>query len=264
MPPTLDIETTDRDPWQLLETYRQRYRIEDRLGSIHSLEKSLSRRQVRLAALNRRLDDLEKMLGEVLAELKAVEDEIAGSRATGALLITQVLDEIRNEMGEAWSPTAVRGFRVWRIEDNMVKGNQVHWETPKLSSVCLRSLPGEDLPHPISSCGPPACGIYAVKSLDWFPSGVGEGLIDRSMVGVVGLSGKVVEHADGYRGQHGTVLAMSVNHWSRWLMTNDPGVIGPFFENPRDVIHEVGTHTKPDPAMVRRFLDKCREETTWT
>lgn len=40
-------------------------------------------------------------------------------------------------MGEAWSPTAVRGFRVWRIQDNQVMGNQIHWAAPTLVRECL-------------------------------------------------------------------------------------------------------------------------------
>ena len=260
-----DIDKDIRDQWQRLETYRQRYQIEDRLEAIHSLEKSLARRHLRRGALNRRIEELVKTLGEARSELRAVDAEIAGGRVAGALLIAQILDEVREEKGEGWSPFAVRGFRVWRIEDNMVKGNQVHWPTPSLSSVCLRQLPGEDLPHPMSRCGPPACGIYAVKDLDRFPSGVGDGIMDRSMLGVVGLSGKVIEHRDGYRGQHGTVLGMSVNHWNRWLMTADERLIAEFFKNPRDVLFDRGDKHRPDPFEVRRFLQAARdEERSWT
>ena len=260
-----DIESDVRDQWQRLETYRQRYRIEERLGPIESLENSLVRRRNRRAALSRRLEELEKTIGETLSELNVVDAEIAGARAAGALLISQVLEQVREEMGEAWSPAPVRGFRVWRIDDNQVKGNQVHWPTPSLSSVCLRELPGEDLPHPMSRCGPPACGIYAVKDLERFPPDVGNGLMDRSMLGVVGLTGKVIEHRDGYRGQHGRVMAMSVNHWNRWLLTADPNLIEEFFDNPRDVMFESGAETKPDPDEVRRFLEANRdEERSWT
>lgn len=265
MVPVSDIKADSRDQWRRLETYRQRYQIEDRLGPIQSLEKSLARRQSRRAALNRRIAELEQALGEALGELRAVDAEITGARVAGALLIAQVLDEVREEMGETWSPAPVRGFRVWRIDDNVVKGSQVAWPTPSLSSVCLRQLPGEDLPHPMSSCGPPACGIYAVKDLDRFPTDVGDGMMDRSILGVVGLTGKVIEHRDGYRGQHGTVMAMSVNHWNRWLLTGDIGLIAEFFANPRDVMFGAGDKSKPDPTEVRLFLEANRdEERSWT
>ncbi|HEU4319006.1 MAG TPA: hypothetical protein VFS66_02890 [Acidimicrobiia bacterium] len=263
--PVTDMTPDVRDQWLRLATYRQRYQIEDRLGTIHSLEKSLARRQSRRSALSRRIAELEQALDEALREMKAVDAEIAGGRVAGALLIAQVLDQVIEEMGEAWSPAPVRGFRVWRIADNKVKGNQVHWPTRTLSSVCLRQLPGEDLPHPMSRCGPPACGIYAVKDLDKFPRDVGDGMMDRSMLGVVGLTGKVIEHSDGYRGQHGTVMAMSVNHWNRWLMTCDARLIEEFFNNPRDVMFDAGDKTKPDPTEVRPFLEAKRdEERSWT
>lgn len=85
--PVTDNETDVRDQWLRLETYRQRYQIEDRLGTVQSLEKSLARRQSRRSALNRRIADLDQALDEALRELKAVDAEIAGARVAGALLI---------------------------------------------------------------------------------------------------------------------------------------------------------------------------------
>lgn len=40
-------------------------------------------------------------------------------------------------MGEVWSPTAVKGFRAWRIQDNQATGYQIHWAAPILVSECL-------------------------------------------------------------------------------------------------------------------------------
>lgn len=253
------------DQWERLATYRERYRIDDLLGPICSLEKSLTRRRMRCAALVRRLDELGEMITEVRNELQAVHAEIEGSRVTGALLIEEILDQVQRKMGEAWSPTPVRGYRVWRIEDNRVMGNQAHWASPTLESQCLRDNPGEDLPHPVDRCGPPACGIYAVKDLDLFPPGVAAGAIHNSVVGIVAMYGKVVEHEAGYRTQKATAVAVSANDGRRQLMTADPAAIEALFSDPRRALAGAGPLERCDENPTRLFLETVRaKEGQWT
>ncbi len=265
MPSTTSKVNVAREQWDRLGRYRQRYEIEDRLDPVISLQRSIERRKGRLAALIRRRDELESEISNVEAELRAVSQEIEGSAAAGALLISEILDRVLEEQGETWSPTAVRGFRVWRIVDDRVLGSQVHWPAPTLTSTCLREIPGEDLPHATSRCGPPACGIYAVKELDLFPADVAGGLIDRSVVGVVGLRGKVVEHTGGYRGQHAEVVALAARFGTRRLLTVEKGVIEALFTDPVTTITTLGSEGPPDPEGTRSFLEACRdEELRWT
>jgi hypothetical protein len=253
------------DQWQRLETYRQRYQIEDRLASVASLEKSIRRRRMRSAGLDRRLGDLQEQIAAVRSELAAVESEIEGSRQAGALLIEEILDQVQIDMGEAWSPTPVLGYRVWRIEDDRVMGNQVHWESPTLSSRCLREVPGEDLPHAVERCGPPACGIYAVKSLDMFPPGVAQGVIHNSVVGMVAMHGKVVEHEEGYRSQRAMAVALSANDGVRRLITADPGEIDRFFSEPVGTMAQAPPKGSTDDIRTREFLASVHtKEEEWT
>lgn len=253
------------DQWKRLETYRQRYPMETRLDQVVSLERSLKRRQARATLLHRRLDELNEQTTDVLEELRAIEGEIDGSRATGALLIEQIIDEVRTEMGEGWSPTPVRGFRVWSIQKNRVMGNQVHWETPTLEGRCLREIPGEDLPHPVSRCGPPACGIYAVKSLELFAPGVAAGVIHNSVVGVIAMRGKVIEHENGYRAQKATAIALSANDGAQRLTTDDPGAIEDFFANPTGVLSDCEPLGPPEHNPAREFLESAHsKEDIWT
>jgi len=253
------------DQWERLATYRQRYRIDDLVGPISSLEKSLARRRMRSAALVRRLDQLEEMITEVRDELDVINAEIEGSRATGALLIEEILDQVQREMGEAWSPTPVRGYRVWRIEDNRVMGNQVHWASPTLESRCLRDNPGEDLPHPVDRCGPPACGIYTVKGLDLFPPGIAAGAIHNSIVGIVAMYGKVVEHEVGYRTQKATAVAVSANDGRHQLITTDPTEIEALFSDPSRALSGAGPLKHCDENPTRVFLEAVRaKEDQWT
>lgn len=253
------------DQWQRLEVYRQRYTIEHRLAPIVSLEKSLSRREMKSAALARRLDQLEGQIGQVRSELAAVEAEIEGSRQAGALLIEEILDQVQIELGETWSPSPMRGFRVWRIDDGRVMGNQVPWDSPTLTSRCLRELPGDDLPHPVDRCGPPACGIYAVKHLDMFPPGVAGGVIHNSVVGVVAMQGKVVEHEDGYRAQKATAIALSANDGRRRLLTADPGEIETLFSDPAGALSHAEPMRSTADSPTREFLESVQaKENPWT
>ena len=252
------------DQWERLETYRQRYPMDDRIAQVLSLEKSMSRRRARAAALTRRLDDLQTQLAEVRSELRAVDAEIEGSRSTGALLIEEIIEEVRTEMGEAWSPTPVMGFRVWSIKDNRVMGNQIHWPTPTLESRCLREIPGEDLPHPVSRCGPPACGIYAVKDLGSFAPGVARGVIHHSVVGIVAMCGKVVEHEAGYRAQKATAIAISANDGEHRLMTTDPGAIEDLFSDPARTLAGAESSGPAEDNPTREFLESTyMKEEEW-
>lgn len=255
----------ETDQWERLEIYRQRYSIQDRLAPVISLEKSIGRRRMRAASLTRRLDELLDQIGEVRAELAAIEIEIDRSRQAGALLIEEILDQVQVEMGEAWSPDPIRGFRVWRIEDDRVMGNQVHWDSPTLESECLREIPGEDLPHAMDRCGPPACGIYTVKDLDMFPTDVARGMVHNSVVGVVAMYGKVVEHSDGYRSQKATAVAISANDGRHRFISNDSNDIQDFFLDPVTVLSNAKPLTYVESDPTREFLETVwRKEKEWT
>lgn len=255
---------SDLDQWTRLGIYRQRYPIDDRLHPVVALERSLQRRRVRAAALVKRLEQLEKVVSETRDELAAIDNEIEGARRVGALLIEELLDEVQSEMEEAWSPTPVHGFRVWRIEDNRIMGNRVHWASPTLESRCLREIPGEDLPHPVEFCGPPACGIYAVKDLEFFPTEVARGNIHDSVVGVVALYGKVIEHEGGYRSRKAKVVAVSVNDGRRRLMTDDPVVIGELFAEPEKAMVGYGRLSEEEKDTTQDFLKSIRaKEESW-
>lgn len=205
------------------------------------------------------------MMVEARDELDAIDNEIEGVRQVGSLFIEELLDEIQSEMEEAWSPTPVHGFRVWRIEDNKIMGNRVHWASTTLESCCLRDIPGEDLPHPVEVCGPPACGIYAVKDLEFFPPEVARGDIHESVVGVVAMYGKVIEHENGYRARKATAVAVSANDGRRRLLTDDVGVIDELFANPERAMVENGRLLDDSTDTTTDFLKSIRaKEELWT
>lgn len=251
------------NPWNLLAKYRERYHIADLLGPIDSLETSIQRRELRSMALVRRIEQLEKDLAGARRELDAVRAEIEGSRVTGALLIEEILDRVRTEQREAWSPRPFRGFRVWRVHERSIWGNQVVWPEPELESRCLRSIPGDDVPHSVLKCGPPACGIYAVKSLDMFPPEVAGTAIRDSVVGVVAMSGKVIEHELGYRASRARVLAAAINRGGRRRLYRGHEEISELFRDPVAALD--GKSEDEDPVDLRERLESIqREERIWT
>lgn len=252
------------DAWDQLQTYRQRYPIDHLLEQVDSLERSIKRRQARHHAIRRRMDDLEKQLTQTKAEFDAVTGEIAGSRAAGALLIEDILDRVRQENDERWSPTPPRGFRVWRVESGAMWGNQVTWPEPSLVGRCLRSIPGDDVPHAMRLCGPPACGIYAVKSLDTFPADVAGCEFRDMAVGVVALAGKVIEHELGYRAQRASVVSLAIHHGGRRVVTKRASEIEALFHAPTDAIARLESSSFSSPNEARAILESSQKEDIWT
>jgi len=250
--------------WVSLQIYRERYPIDHMLEQVDSLQRSIARRREKHHAMRRRLGDLEKQLSETRADLRATADEIVGSRAAGALLIEEILDRVRQDNDERWSPTPVRGYRVWRIESGAVWGNQVPWPEPRLEGRCLRSIPGDDIPHASGRCGPPACGIYAVKDLDMFPASVGRCEMRDIAVGVVGLTGKVVEHELGFRARRASVVAVAIHHRGARVATNEKSEIEALFRAPSDAIERLGNNSVSSPNEARAFLERSLKEDQWT
>lgn len=249
------------DPWVQLEVYRQRYDIEGDLTPVHSLERSISRRRARAHALRRRLAYLNKQVDEAESQLSAVEHEVAGARKAGGLLLTEILDRIRVREGETWSPIPVLGYRAWRIVDERVFGAKVPWDGPTMGAKCLNHVPGDDVPHTYARCGPPACGIYATKDLNVLKRKLGLPVFGP-VVGVVALTGKVVEHEHGYRAARATAVALAGDFGGKRFAIDDIDRIGDLFDSPLRTIEMACVSACPKPYD---YLTKWKEDNSlWT
>ncbi|MGH8915747.1 MAG: hypothetical protein ACRDZM_14675 [Acidimicrobiia bacterium] len=259
------LETLDEtDPWSDLEVYRQRYDIEDELEQVRSLQRAISRRRARASALWHRFEYLESELAATRQELKAVQSEINGSLRVGALLVEEVLDRVRNEQKEGWSPTPILGFRLWAVEEAGLLGARLRWPGASMTGSCLNRVPGEDIPHSTSRCGPPACGIYATKDLALLHRELGVGEIDGFAFGVVALTGKVVEHQHGYRGAAATAIAVAARARGRHLETDDPSLITSLFDDPMAALARSGVTGAPGRGDADRYLEQWKENhDTW-
>lgn len=255
------IDPKPQDSWAELEIYRQRYDIEDELKQVHSLERSISRRRARAHALKRRLDDLNRQLTEATAELDAIQNEITGSRRAGSLLLEEILEQVKTREGEGWSPIPVLGYRAWYVNKNSVFGAKMWWKTPSLSATCLNYVDGEDIPHSFQKCGPPACGIYAAKDLTVLRKELGLRVMGP-IVGVVALSGKVVEHDHGYRASDARVVALAGQLGDGRFATDDPTMIDEVFAAPDRTLEKLKKSAVPLP---QHYLERWKEKNeSWT
>lgn len=150
-----------------------------------------------------------------------------------------------------WSPTPIIGYRMWRMHpDGVVEATGYRWPTPSLSAVCRprRSNLQPGAPHrrTDSACAG-LCGINAyatpqalVKAAERTPtrqrltsglSPIGNPL-PEGVYGTVALSGRVVEHEDGYRAEHAEVTCLVLPIGPSVWTTIDADAIKRAFEDP--------------------------------
>ena len=114
---------------------------------------------------------------------------------------------------EFWTPGLILGFRMWELRGRLY-GAWLPWDRPEFEARCLSRRGGKadlDVPHTDGRCGHPPCGLYCFKEpeqlLAAFGMPTGSG---RFVLGLVALSGKVVEHEYGYRAQKARAVAAVV------------------------------------------------------
>ncbi len=116
---------------------------------------------------------------------------------------------------EFWSPDPVVGWRSWRWTGRVLKGSfEREWPSDVMEAECVvcSDSPGWDCP----------CGIYAMKDPRLLPVPKHGSLI----VGRVTLTGRVVEHEQGYRASHARITELWVDdsQAARWIALTYPGV----------------------------------------
>lgn len=107
----------------------------------------------------------------------------------------------------------VLAYRAWGISWGRLRGARAAWPVPTVEARCLdpgrvAAADAGDVPHTDATCGPSPCGIYATKT-------AAAALVALEhdgpvALGVVALSGKVVEHEHGFRAAVATAVGMLV------------------------------------------------------
>ena len=238
------------------------------------LEEALITRRMAAASLQFRLEAARRTVDDLAGQMRAVDDEIAGLERGLWAVLNRALEEVAGWAEPTWSPIPVLGYRLWGIGSNGLQGaTRFSWDRPSLTAICGGSTVADDgdVPHTDGRCGKPPCGIYALKDaatvlrfgLPRKPGNV------PTVMGLVALSGKVVEHDAGYRGQHAAVVAAALLNPGRMLASADPEWLERLFATPSVVAVE------PNPGWVSGrgvyedligFFEECasKEAQRWT
>ena len=249
------------EEWQLLHRRYARTRIPP----------ELERLQLALRRRTTKIEHIRSQIAELKVELKTLETETEGVDRTMELVLSEAIAEIREEHKDAWSPTPILGFRVWDVGPSGFHGYQQKWSASTLDAECLqtKSNPGE-VPHTDDSCGHPPCGIYAVKNVALLIKSAHGHPSKRLAVGLVGMSGKVVEHESGYRAAKVQVLALGVPQKDEPFLTADQWQIESFFTNTStlnlllDLGDEPSLKSERQNEQIIRFLREEERTRSWT
>ena len=211
-----------------------------------------------------RLRFIDEQMVELAAERRRLAQEIAGYEKGLALVLRTEIERLRERHGEAWSPVAIRAYRVWQLDGGRMRGARTVWPDPWLVAECARGGGRAEVPHSDGRCGPPGCGIYAAKHPELLLKGFA--MAWDGAMGLVELTGKVVEHTHGYRGQRAGVVALGLVGGGRWLTTDDPAVIAAAFHDPAQTLVRWGQHDRSPRAPWARITEYLieREASTWT
>lgn len=116
-----------------------------------------------------------------------------------------------------WSNTPVLGYRIWDLKNGRLHGAWTPWETSRKSAVCLdkQSSARGPVPHDAADCRPPPCGIYALKGTRKVQRMVERSILKTAVpmtlaIGLVAMTGRVVEHEHGYRAEHVEVISLAM------------------------------------------------------
>ncbi len=236
------------------------------------LEDLIVDRRIAAAALQYRIEAARLAAEDLATAMRALTAEIGGYEAGLEAILRKVLEDATGWSKPMWSPIPVFGYRLWWVTPEGLQGaTRFVWRLPHLSARCGRLAGTDDgeVPHTDGRCGRPPCGIYALKdpaTLVRFavPTSIdGPGVV----IGLTALSGKVVEHDEGYRARHARVLAAAVLHPGRIVIGSDPDWIASLFNDPiaaTTIRPSIGKGPGAYAKVVEFLIERQhREEQTW-
>jgi hypothetical protein len=204
--------------------------------------------------------DLEQRLAEIVARAPAVYVPAPPATTTTTSLLWSDRDPRR--LPVLWSPTPVLGFRAWRMMKTGMNGAVKRWRTPTYAAGCVIGgveRTDDEVPHTNGECADPPCGLYALKDPGEITAKLTPGW---NAMGMVALSGKVVEHAIGYRAARATVVAIVVHKHGKLHRFETEGSIARLFKSGEAALGRADTVTKTSRASVEAemaaYLDEVR------
>lgn len=227
MEPVPDLDRTTR----LAELRRSLRTYEDRYGRVPGLI-DMSKANTALSVRQRRLNQLREEEARINRQITSMVSEMRRIERWMEFCLQDAIERTRREQAEAWSPSPILGFRLWWFEDGQLCGVKLSWKKRTLRATCLRRGDLGEIPHSDGSCGRLGCGVYAAKTVDPLYRDFNVWTLDDFAIGLVALTGKVVEHDDGYRAAEATVVALGARLDGRVLLTNVPDMIDDVFADP--------------------------------
>lgn len=224
------------------DTLKRRLRRADGVDEVERLDVSIQRRRNRIRHLDAQIDRL-------MEERDRLEGEILGCFTGAEALLVDLIEKLEALDGPSWSPDPVPGFTILEVEDGTLHDGDHTWTRAVVRPGCPTGR--WDAPHEDAACARLACGVLAYKSIDRLP-GISGGTMRA--VAELAMSGRVVEHADGYRAEVGEIMALVAFDDSRWFRTRYPGQIDSFVTSPIESFEELAA-PMPADAMLYVELD---------
>lgn len=134
-----------------------------------------------------------------------------------------------NRMDTYWSPEPITGYRVWNVFHDRVQGFFSVWRGAAFEARCSKPDPATAVPHDDDVC---ECGVYAAKHPEWLTKHFAGSGRPRVAMGRVELSGRVIEHTDGYRAQRAQAVDLAVRTRAGVFHFQDPADTEELFTNP--------------------------------
>jgi hypothetical protein len=237
------------------------------------LEQRIADKRISEASMRFRIEAATEVLADLRRAQRALEAEIEGYERGLEAILRARLEEAEGWAAPMWSPIPVHGYRAWWVTAKGLQGaTRFVWDTPRLTAMCgpFDGTDDGDVPHTDGRCGAPPCGIYVLKDPGIMVRMAASTGDEESpvVIGLTALSGKVVEHDEGYRAQHAEVTAAVVIAGDRVICGDSPNWIAHLFGNPAAAIGAVpALPDGPDRyvAAIDYLADRrTREEQRWT
>jgi hypothetical protein len=222
------------------DTLKRRLRRADGVDEIERLDVSIQRRRSRIRHLNSEIDRL-------MEERDRLEGEVLGCFHGAEALLVDLIDRLETLDGPSWSPDPIPGFSILEAVGGVLHDGDHAWTTPVLRPSCPSV--GPNAPHERAACAALACGVLAWKSIDKLPEIGGAGL---RAVAEVAMSGRVIEHTDGYRAEVGEIVSVVAFDDTRWFRSRYVGQIDWFVAQPIETFEQLAA---PIPADAMLYVE---------
>ena len=253
-------ETTPR-----LARLRRTIRMyEDRYGSLSGMV-DVSKANSAMAVRQRRLERLREEEEKIKAQIDSMASEVKRIEKWLEFCLEDAIARAKREHAEGWSPRPVLGYRLWGVSEEELHGVKMPWKSRTLNATCLTRGDSGEIPHSDGRCGRLGCGVYAAKTVDPLYKEFDVWGMTNVALGLVALTGKVVEHEEGYRAAEATVVALGATLDGHLMLTADPDEIDAMFADPK-VIRRSPRTDSLDQSLVEMevfIAEEARREEEW-